>query len=226
MDFPIKLQELRKAKGFSQEYLAEQCNVSRQSVSKWELGQGYPEIEKLVLICKILDTDLDYLLRDKVVEKSEPLFQKKPTVYQDFIGKWVKIFLNDNEFKGLYCAAILAITEGRILFIDEKGKKGLLNLSDVVSVSEADVYKKKNRLQSLPPPPKLDLNGDTSLLLQFTDAECDIRLKQTTPFNYVKPGGFYRVRVSSADGEEIVICNSNNAISVIRQKDILLIIEH
>ena len=83
-------------------------------------------------------------------------------------------------------------------------------------VSEADVYKKKNRLQSLPPIPKPDLSGDDNILAQFSDADCDIRLKQTTPFNYVKPGGFYKVRLSSANGEEVVIRNSNNAISVVR----------
>lgn len=38
MTFANRLQELRKSKGFSQEYLAEKCNVSRQSVSKWETG--------------------------------------------------------------------------------------------------------------------------------------------------------------------------------------------
>ena len=64
MVFADKLQSLRKSKGLSQEELAEKCNVTRQSVSKWETGLGYPETEKLLILCEILDVDLDYLMRD------------------------------------------------------------------------------------------------------------------------------------------------------------------
>jgi len=42
MVFADKLQSLRKSKGLSQEELAEKCSVTRQSVSKWETGLGYP----------------------------------------------------------------------------------------------------------------------------------------------------------------------------------------
>lgn len=59
MVFADKLQSLRKSKGLSQEELAEKCNVTRQSVSKWETGLGYPETEKLLILCEILDVDLD-----------------------------------------------------------------------------------------------------------------------------------------------------------------------
>ena len=62
MVFADKLQSLRKSKGLSQEELAEKCNVTRQSVSKWETGLGYPETEKLLILCEILDVDLDYLM--------------------------------------------------------------------------------------------------------------------------------------------------------------------
>lgn len=47
MNFAQKLQKRRKEVGFSQEQLAFELNVSRQAVSKWESGQGYPEVEKL-----------------------------------------------------------------------------------------------------------------------------------------------------------------------------------
>ena len=45
MDISEKILQLRKAKGFTQEELAEKLNVSRQSVSKWESGQSVPELE-------------------------------------------------------------------------------------------------------------------------------------------------------------------------------------
>ena len=48
MKFAYKLQELRKGSGMSQEEFAELLGVSRQSVSKWESGKGYPEIDKLI----------------------------------------------------------------------------------------------------------------------------------------------------------------------------------
>lgn len=49
LSFSEKLQRLRKEKGLSQEQLAELLDVSRQSVSKWESGQTYPEINKLIV---------------------------------------------------------------------------------------------------------------------------------------------------------------------------------
>lgn len=45
MEFGEKLFKLRKEKGFSQETLAEKLNTSRQAISKWENGQGFPETE-------------------------------------------------------------------------------------------------------------------------------------------------------------------------------------
>ena len=47
MEFHEKLQELRKAKGLTQEELAKQLYVSRTAISKWESGKGYPSIDSL-----------------------------------------------------------------------------------------------------------------------------------------------------------------------------------
>lgn len=63
MKFAYKLQELRKGKGLSQEEFAELLGVSRQSVSKWESGRGYPEIDKLIYISNYFNTSLDLLLK-------------------------------------------------------------------------------------------------------------------------------------------------------------------
>ena len=65
-----KLFELRKEKGWSQEKLAEQINVSRQSISKWESGQVLPEIEKIIELSKIFQVTTDYLLLDENSEKA------------------------------------------------------------------------------------------------------------------------------------------------------------
>lgn len=68
MNFSEKLQILRKEKGLSQEKLAELLSVSRQAVSKWESGQTYPEIEKLIVLSDLFEITLDDLLRDRYTE--------------------------------------------------------------------------------------------------------------------------------------------------------------
>lgn len=57
-----RIQQLRKAKGFSQEELADRVGVSRQAVSKWESGQTAPDLERLLAVSRQLGTTTDYLL--------------------------------------------------------------------------------------------------------------------------------------------------------------------
>lgn len=66
MKFSEKLQTLRKEKKLSQEQLADMLDVSRQSVSKWESGQTYPEMDKLIELSKIFKCTLDDLTNDDV----------------------------------------------------------------------------------------------------------------------------------------------------------------
>lgn len=66
MKFSEKLQTLRKENKMSQEQLADLMDVSRQSVSKWESGQAYPEMDKLLMLCKIFKCSLDDLTNDEV----------------------------------------------------------------------------------------------------------------------------------------------------------------
>ena len=63
-----KLIQLRKKNGWSQEELAEQMNVSRQAVCKWEGAQSIPDINKLIQLSKLFNVSLDYLLKDEVEE--------------------------------------------------------------------------------------------------------------------------------------------------------------
>ena len=61
---------LRKFKGMTQEKLAEQCNVSRQAVAKWETGESEPSIEKLVALSRVFNIRIDTLVN---AEKENPL---------------------------------------------------------------------------------------------------------------------------------------------------------
>lgn len=124
MVFADKLQSLRKSKGLSQEELAEKCNVTRQSVSKWETGLGYPETEKLLILCEILDVDLDYLMRDKTATAEDCSVQREISSYESYVGKWVRIFLKDREFNGLHCVALVSIQKSYLIIMNDKGKLG------------------------------------------------------------------------------------------------------
>jgi transcriptional regulator with XRE-family HTH domain len=64
MKFNEKLQKMRKEKGLSQEALAEVFDVSRQTISKWESGQSYPETDKLIIISEMFGVTIDSLLKD------------------------------------------------------------------------------------------------------------------------------------------------------------------
>lgn len=59
-----KLYTLRKKSGLSQEQLAEQLNVSRQAISKWESGVSIPESDKLIAISNYFNVSLDYLMKE------------------------------------------------------------------------------------------------------------------------------------------------------------------
>lgn len=60
-----KLYTLRRKSGLSQEQLAEQLNVSRQAISKWEAGQSIPESDKLLSISNYFHVSLDYLMKEE-----------------------------------------------------------------------------------------------------------------------------------------------------------------
>lgn len=62
MDIADRLQELRKKAGYSQEQVAEMLGLSRQAVSKWESGQGKPEIDNIVKLTVIYNVSADYIL--------------------------------------------------------------------------------------------------------------------------------------------------------------------
>jgi len=66
MKFNEKLQKLRKEAQLNQEELAEKLEVSRQSVSKWESGTTYPEMDKLIALTKIFNCTLDDLTNDTI----------------------------------------------------------------------------------------------------------------------------------------------------------------
>lgn len=68
---------LRKKSGWSQEELAEQLDVSRQSVSKWESGASVPDLDKIVRLSEIFGVSTDYLIKDEIEEAEIVVSQRQ-----------------------------------------------------------------------------------------------------------------------------------------------------
>ncbi|WP_303189754.1 helix-turn-helix domain-containing protein [Fusobacterium ulcerans] len=85
---------MRKQNGMSQEKLAQLLGVSRQSVSKWELGQSLPEIDKIIQLSNIFEVTTDYLLKDVTEEKYINILkkEKEKDVLSHLIKEMVEIF--------------------------------------------------------------------------------------------------------------------------------------
>ena len=72
MEFGEKLQMLRKARGWSQEELAQQINVSRQALSKWESGASIADTENVIALSRLFGVSTDYLLLSESETTSAP----------------------------------------------------------------------------------------------------------------------------------------------------------
>lgn len=81
MKISEKIYELRKKNNLSQEELADKLDVSRQTISKWELGESSPDFDKIVPLCEVFNISTEELLRDRKIEEKESITTtKKPDV--------------------------------------------------------------------------------------------------------------------------------------------------
>lgn len=85
MKFNERLIKLRKEKGMSQEDLAEKINVSRQTVSKWELGTTTPEMEKLVQLARLFEISVDALISEEK-DNIESASSKESSSSAEYVG--------------------------------------------------------------------------------------------------------------------------------------------
>ena len=73
MTFGEKLQKLRRESALSQEKLAEQLHVSRQAISKWELGTAAPDTDNIVRLSKFFQVPLEYLMLEDCTDPSQAM---------------------------------------------------------------------------------------------------------------------------------------------------------
>lgn len=114
MIFADKLIELRKKSGWSQEELAEQMNVTRQSVSKWEGAQSVPDLEKIIQLSKLFGVSTDYLLKDEI-EINE---NETPSLKTEEKLNVRRVSMEEaNKFLSAKAQAAKTIADGVFLFI-------------------------------------------------------------------------------------------------------------
>lgn len=78
MTFAEKFYSLRKEAGLSQEECAENIGVSRQAISRWEIGTATPDMQNLLAISKLFSVSTDYLIRDEIDDKKADIPKSSP----------------------------------------------------------------------------------------------------------------------------------------------------
>lgn len=123
MKFGENLYNLRKKQKISQEKLAEKIGVSRQSVSKWENGTAYPEMNRIFELCKIFhcklndlvnDNILDFDSLDKEVKMSVVKFNKEKQNKLKIVSKTISIFSKILQVITIIISAVMIMS---MLFI-------------------------------------------------------------------------------------------------------------
>ena len=132
MKFGDKLTQLRKKQGLSQEELGEKLNVTRQTVSKWELSQSKPDTDKLLEICKLLEVDIKELTDDEVALENKPIVKKEK--FDDIKPrKWLQIVLIVIALGIFVVLANKFITDVKER---NKNRKNIFDIFDASSISK------------------------------------------------------------------------------------------
>ncbi len=119
--FSENLKKIRKENNLSQEQLAFELGVSRQAISKWESDVAYPEMDKIITLCKKFNVKIDDLLYEDIKEiKNEEESKKKLNEHIDdflnFITDTINLFGNMNLKSKIHCF-IEQLVIGIVLFL-------------------------------------------------------------------------------------------------------------
>ena len=122
MKFDENLRALRKEKDYSQEYLAEKMNVSRQTISKWENGSAMPDLKKLTELAELFETSMDELLgtsapspsSSTATDNSEELELLKRRL-DDFQSTFEQERKKHSKANKILCTAIIILSAGLVI---------------------------------------------------------------------------------------------------------------
>ena len=142
MQFSEKLSQLRRKAGLSQEQLADQLGVTRQSVSKWESGTAVPELGKLIALSELFEVSVDYLVKDWVEEEASANAERLEETVAD-LARYMKGYTYDSKTRvfGIPLVSIRLTRHG--LFGRESVAKGIIAIGNaavgVVALGAASV---------------------------------------------------------------------------------------
>lgn len=151
MNFGDNLRKLRKSKKLSQEDLAEKMRVSRQSVSKWETGDSYPEMNNILELCKIFHCRINDLVNDSIIDidsldeeirMNVVKFKKEQQSKMKGLSKAISIMAKIGRIICIVCIPIIIasmIILGVVLNkVNIKNNEIIWNNNDIIKVKESD----------------------------------------------------------------------------------------
>lgn len=151
MNFGENLKKLRKSKKLSQEELAEKMQVSRQSVSKWETGAAYPEMNNILELCKIFHCRINDLVNDSIIDidsldeeikMNAVKFKKEQQKKMKGLSKAIAVMAKIGQIACIISIPALAISMIIIGIVagktDIKDNRIIFNGSEIISIAESE----------------------------------------------------------------------------------------
>ncbi len=151
MRFGENLRNLRKSKKLSQEDLAEKMGVSRQSVSKWETGDAYPEMNNILELCKIFNCHINNLVNDSItdidlldeeIKMNVVKFKSDQQNKMKVLSKAISLMAKIGKIICIICIPIMLVT--MIILgivankVDIKDNKIIIDNTEILSILETD----------------------------------------------------------------------------------------
>lgn len=109
-----RIKEYRKIFGFSQEDLADKVFVSRQTISNWETGKTYPDIQIIISLSILFNISLDELIKEYLEEMKMKINDNKARERSDF---YTKVMLMSKVLAALSFSLIVVLPKSRLVLL-------------------------------------------------------------------------------------------------------------
>ena len=178
MKFNEKLINLRKKAGLSQEELGYKLNVTRQTVSKWELGQTTPEMDKLIEISKIFNISVDELINESETKNdsnSNPIIEDQPIEKTNNKEKTVRTIVIGVLIVVILLIVIGVFTGSSILNIFNKTAKTEEGIIDkFFSMFDKTIEKQENSMNTEGVDNNSNIFNEAKNIIDGTDKKMEI----------------------------------------------------